>query len=72
MLIISSVFRICIFLRSYSFDIETTRVNTLSYFSRKPYPIPDQNGQSLFPFSVKNSTKYLILWDGTYLYGLGE
>ena len=53
MCIISSVSRICIFLQSYSFDIETTRVNTLSQFPRKPYPIPDQNGQSVFPFSVQ-------------------
>ena len=26
---------------------------------QKPYPIPDQNGQSLYPFSDQNGTKTL-------------
>ena len=26
-------------------------------FSRKSYPIPDQNGESLYTFSVQNSAK---------------
>ena len=26
-------------------------------FSRKPYPIPDQNGESLYTFLVQNSAK---------------
>ena len=44
-----NAYRICIFLsRFYSFEIETitTYVHTLPQFPRKPYPIPDQNGQN--------------------------
>ena len=33
-------------------------------------PIPDQNGQSLYPFSNLNSPKNSTLWDGTHLHGL--
>ena len=34
-------------------------VHTLPYFSRKPYPIPDQNGLSVYPFSCHNGVKTL-------------
>ena len=34
-------------------------VHTLPYFPRKPYPIPDQNKQSVYPFSDQNGTKTL-------------
>ena len=30
---------------------------SLSWFPRKPYPIPGQNGQGLYPFSGQNSAK---------------
>ena len=30
---------------------------SLSWFPRKPYPIPGQNGQSLYPFSDQNGAK---------------
>ena len=32
-------------------------VHTLLLFPQKPYPIPDQNGQSVYPCSDKNGTK---------------
>ena len=32
-------------------------VHTLLQFPRKPYPIPDQTGQNLCPFSDRNGTK---------------
>ena len=34
-------------------------VHTLQWFPRKPYPIPDQFGQSVHPFSNKNDAKTL-------------
>ena len=34
-------------------------LHTLPYFPRKPYPIPDQNGQSVYPFSDQNGAKTL-------------
>ena len=43
---------------SYSFVIETT--NTFIHYRSflcKPYPIPDQNGQNLNPFSDQNGAK---------------
>ena len=30
-----------------------------TFFARKPYPIPDQNGQSVYPFSDQNRSKTL-------------
>ena len=36
-------------------------------FSREPYPIPDPNGQSLYPFIPKRR-KNPTLWGGTYLW----
>ena len=59
----STLFRIrIVFLLSYSFGIETinTFIHSRSYL--KPYPIPDQNGQSVYPFSDQNGAK--ILPDG--------
>ena len=59
----SNPFRIRIFLfLSYSFRIET--INTFIQlrsrsFSRKPYPIPDQNGQNLYLFSGQKRAKTL-------------
>ena len=38
-------------------------VHTLPLFPRKPSPIPDQNGQSVYPFSNQNGAKTLP--DGT-------
>ena len=38
-------------------------VHTLPYFLRKPNPIPDQNGKSVYPFSDQNGAKTLP--DGT-------
>ena len=49
----SNLFRILIFFfLSYRFGIETPR-------PQKPYPIPDQNGQSVYPFSDQNGAKTL-------------
>ena len=31
---------------------------------KKPFPIPEQNGQSVFPFSDQNGTKTLPDWGG--------
>ena len=33
--------------------------HTLQQFFEKPYPIPDQNGQSVYPFSNQNGAKTL-------------
>ena len=41
----------------------TTGVYERSYtpvVPRKPYPMPDQNGRSLYPFSDQNSAKTLF------------
>ena len=66
--------RIRIFLSlSYSFGIETDKLydHTLLFLPRKPYPIPDQNGQSVYPFSDQNCAKTLPDGGGgTYLYSL--
>ena len=61
--------RIFLFL-SYSFGIET--VNTFIHYvvPLKPYPIPDQNGQSLDPFSGQKGRKNPTQWGGTHLYGV--
>ena len=45
-------------------------VHTLPYFRRKPYPIPDQNRQSVNPFSEQNGAKPLPDGGDTYLHGL--
>ena len=34
-------------------------IHTRPVIPQKPYPIPDQNGQSVYPFSDKNGTKTL-------------
>ena len=34
----------------------------LPWFPRKPYPIPDRNGQNLYPFSDQKSAKTIPLW----------
>ena len=34
-----------------------TRFQIRSYTPRKPYPIPDQNGQSVYPFSDQNGAQ---------------
>ena len=34
-------------------------VHTLPKFPRKPYPIPDENGQSEYPFSDQKGAKSL-------------
>ena len=39
-------------------------VHTIPQFPRKPYTIPDQNGQTLYPFSNRNGTKQHTLWRG--------
>ena len=53
----SNPFRIRIFLfLSYSFGIET--IDTFIH-SVVPNPIPDQNGQSVYPFSDQNGAKTL-------------
>ena len=44
--------------------------HSLPQFPRKPCPIPDQNGESLYPFSDLNSAKNPTLWGGTHLQGL--
>ena len=44
-------------------------VNKLPYFPGKPNPIPDQNGQSLYPFQTETAQNY-TLWGGTHLGGL--
>ena len=46
-------------------------VHTLLQFPRKPYPIPDQNGQSVSVFRPKRP-KNSTLWGGTDLYGLNK
>ena len=56
----SNPFRIRIFLfLSHSFGIETINTFIHSVVPPKPFPIPDQNGQSLYPFSDKNGAKTL-------------
>ena len=58
---LSNPFRIRIFLfLSYSFGIEA--INTFIHsreFPRKPYLIPHQNGQSVYPFADQNGPKTL-------------
>ena len=58
--------------RSYSLGIET--INTLTLYPfidsvppsktipREPYPIPDQNGQSVYPFSDLKAQKPYPMW----------
>ena len=58
--------------RSYSLGIET--INTLTLYPfidslppsktipREPYPIPDQNGQSVYPFSDLKGPKRYPMW----------
>ena len=54
----SNAFQIHIFLFfSYSFGIETINTFIHSVVPQKPYPIADQNGQSVYPFSDQNGTK---------------
>ena len=55
----SNLFRIRIFLfRSYSFGIETISTFIYSRSSlEKSYPILDQNGKSVYPFSDQNIAK---------------
>ena len=62
-------FRICIFFfLSQSFGTELVQSGQ---FTRKPYPIPDQNRESLYPFSDQNAAKPgPTFWGGTYLYCL--
>ena len=36
-------------------------VHTFPYFAPKPYPIPDQNGQSVYPFSDQKGPKAIPL-----------
>ena len=56
----SNPLRIRIFLFvSYAFGIETINTFIHSRSSLKPYPIPDQNRQSVYPFSDQNSAKTL-------------
>ena len=57
----SNAFRIRIFLfRSYSFGIETINTFIHSRSSlEKPYPIPDQNGQSVYPFSDQKGPRII-------------
>ena len=50
--------------------INNKYVRKLPQFPSKAYPIPDQNKQSLYPFSDQNVRKNPNLWGGTYLYGL--
>ena len=51
--------RIFLFL-SYSFGIETINTSIHSReFPRKPYSIPHQNGESVYPFSDQNGPKTL-------------
>ena len=47
----------------YSFGIVTinTFIHSLDSL-RKPYPIPDQTGQSVYPFSDRNGTKTIPFW----------
>ena len=52
------------FFLSYSYGILT-----LPFIARKPYPIPDQNGQSAYPTSDKNGEKTLPL-GAAHLHGL--
>ena len=55
-----NAFLIRIFLfRSYSFGIETITTFTRSRTSLEPYPIPDQNGQRVYPFSDQKGPKTL-------------
>ena len=43
---------------SYSFGIETKKnVHTLPQFPGKLYPIPDQNGQNVYPFLDRKGAK---------------
>ena len=45
---------------STSFGIETMNTFVHSYeFPREPYPIPDPNGQSLYPFLDQNGARTL-------------
>ena len=55
----SNLFGIRIFLfLSYSFGIETIKVFIHS-IPRKPNPLPEQHGQSVYPFSDQNGAKAL-------------
>ena len=38
-------------------------------FPPEPYPISDQNEQSLYPLSDQNGAKTLPFGGGTYIYG---
>ena len=66
----SNPFRIRLFLfLSYLFEIETIKMFIQSRsFLENPNPIPDQNGQSVYPFSDQNGTKTppCTRWGGTY------
>ena len=67
----SNPFRIRIFLfLSYSFGIKTISTFIQPVFPRKPYPIPDQNGKSVYLFSDQNGAQNPTRWGGTYLYSL--
>ena len=52
---------ICDLVYSKIFTVDT--LNRLCFTVEKPYPIPDQNGQSVYPFSDQNGAKTLP--DGT-------
>ena len=45
-------------------------VHRIPQFPRKPYTIPDQDGQTLYPFSNRNGTKNIPFGAAAYLYGL--
>ena len=48
-------------------------VHTRPYFPRKPHPIPDQNGQSVYPFSDQKGPKTLPFGAAhTYMAHTGE
>ena len=36
-------------------------VHTFPYFAPKPYPIPDQNGQSVYPFSIPFGAAHIYM-----------
>ena len=52
-------FQICIFLflSLLIWNWNDKYVHTLPQFPRKPYPIPDQNGPSVYPFQIKTVQK---------------
>ena len=58
-----SIFNSHIFLSfSLIWNSNDKDVCTLLQFPQKPYPIPDQNGQSVYPFSEQKAQKPYPIW----------